>query len=322
MKVFKWLAVSLFVVLVLIVLWVMSLHWRHHEESIRFGAAVMEQAPGEFATLSAGPTHYQFFGETQSDADTVVLVHGFSIPSTAWGDIPQRLAASGYRVLAYDLFGRGYSDRPDVPYTGELYVQQLIELLDALNIDEPVHIVGLSMGGAVAARAVAKHPERFHRLGLVAPLHEPIMPPGISANLGYYMVSAFYVPMLESALHDDTIPRDIAEQLQESYQQQKQVRGFTRALTSSIYHFTPDDHARFYRQLAAQQTPVWLAWGTADTTVPFALNEAVREDAGVAEKDFIIFEGAGHMPHIQHPESFTSALVSFLRGSEIGVFEF
>src|SRR5690554_847167 len=312
MKLLKWLAVGLFAILFLIILWVMTLHWRNHNESTHFNEQVMQQAPGDYVKLTAGQTHYQRYG---SSGDWVVLVHGFSIPATAWGDIPSRLAEQGFQVLTFDLYGRGYSERPDIPYTGALYEQQVIELLNALNINDPVHIVGLSMGGAVATRAAAQHPERFARVGLVAPLHEPILPPGIPAGLGYYMVSAFYIPMLEQGLEDESVSAEITASLVESYQHQREIRGFTRALTSSIYNFTPDNHSRFYQQLRDQQKPVWLAWGTADTTVPFVLNEAVRSDAGVLDRHFEVFEGAGHMPHLEHPVRFSQALSAFLHGN-------
>lgn len=311
MKAIRWIAIILFTLLVGVMLWVLVLHWGSFDENTRLTEEVQEQAPGHFVELEAGLTHYQTFGSP--GAPVVVLVHGFSIPASVWGETGAHLAAEGFYVIQYDLFGRGYSARPDVPYVGSLFEAQLIGLLDSLSIQQPVHVVGLSMGGAVTARTVAHQPERFKSMSLVAPLHQPVPPLGIPAGLGYYMLSAFYVPAIAKSLEENNFSESTQHALQESYQQQKQIRGFTRALTSSLYHFSPDNHPQYYREVAAAGVPVWLAWGTADTTVPFSQNEAVRRDANVSDQNFVVFEGAGHTPHLEQAFPFNSALTAFLK---------
>ena len=79
--------------------------------------------------------HYELEGP--ADGQPVVLVHGFSVPYYIWDPTFPALAAAGLRVLRYDLFGRGYSDRPDLPYTMELFVRQLKDLLEALQVNKP-----------------------------------------------------------------------------------------------------------------------------------------------------------------------------------------
>ncbi|MEV7041747.1 alpha/beta fold hydrolase [Amycolatopsis sp. NPDC051061] len=59
-----------------------------------------------------------------------------------------------------DLLGYGYSERPDVPYTREFYTRQLRELLDGLGVRTPVHVVGASLGGAIATAFTAENPGR------------------------------------------------------------------------------------------------------------------------------------------------------------------
>ncbi|MGR3617231.1 MAG: alpha/beta fold hydrolase [Paracoccaceae bacterium] len=67
-------------------------------------------ALGEFAQLSQGLTHYQWIGPLRGPI--AVCVHGLTTPSFVWGGIAQGLAKMGFRVLVYDLYGRGFSDRP------------------------------------------------------------------------------------------------------------------------------------------------------------------------------------------------------------------
>lgn len=310
MKVIQWIGLALIALLVGVIMWVLALHWTSFDEKTSLNVQVQASAPGQFVELVEGLTHYQTFGPT--DGPVVILVHGFSIPAAVWGETPDYLASQGFRVIQYDLFGRGYSARPDIPYVGALFESQLIGLLDALAIEQPVAVVGLSMGGAVAARTVANHPNRFNSMSLIAPLHQPLTPMGIPAGLGYYMLSAFYVPAISKSLAIGNFTTATKQALQESYQQQKEIRGFTRALTSSLYNFSPDNHPQYYRQVAAHGIPVMLAWGTADTTVPFNQNEAVRSDANVADANFVVFEGAGHTPHLEHPQQYNQSLSKFL----------
>ena len=66
-----------------------------------------------------------------------------------WGKNIPYFLDKGYRVLAYDLYGRGYSERPEAANTPELLLGQLTELLDSLHIGERHDIVAMSLGAIV-----------------------------------------------------------------------------------------------------------------------------------------------------------------------------
>lgn len=83
----------------------------------------------------------------------VVLIHGISMPSLVWKRVATRLAKAGFRVLIYDLYGRGYSEAPDAQttsYDADLYITQLALLMQAVGWRR-ARIVGLSM---VSGRAI------------------------------------------------------------------------------------------------------------------------------------------------------------------------
>ena len=90
------------------------------------------------------------FGETQYyldgpvDGPRVVLVHGMTPPAIVYKPLADALVKKGYRVLSYDLYGRGYSDAPDVKYNEALYVSQLSSLLLAVGWSR-VTLVGYSL---------------------------------------------------------------------------------------------------------------------------------------------------------------------------------
>jgi pimeloyl-ACP methyl ester carboxylesterase len=85
-------------------------------------------------------------------------------------------------VARYNLYGRGYSDRPDTIYDRALFERQILSLLSALRIDRPVDLVGVSMGGAVAVGFTDRYPARVRKLGLIDPAGLP-MPRSFSKRL-------------------------------------------------------------------------------------------------------------------------------------------
>jgi pimeloyl-ACP methyl ester carboxylesterase len=97
-------------------------------------------APGAFATLSRGVTHYRWMGAARGPV--AVCVHGLTTPSFVWYGIAQGLGAIGFRVLIYDLYGRGYSDRPDGPQDSAFFVTQLEDLLEDQGVDGDITLLG------------------------------------------------------------------------------------------------------------------------------------------------------------------------------------
>jgi pimeloyl-ACP methyl ester carboxylesterase len=100
----------------------------------------------------------------------VVMVHGLPSCAYDWALLPQKLAAYGYRVIAYDRIGYGYSSRSlatDDRYTYESNARDLGALLDALKIENAA-LVGWSYGGAVVQTVARRAPERVSHLVLVA----------------------------------------------------------------------------------------------------------------------------------------------------------
>ena len=104
-------------------------------------ATARAAAPGKFVQLRDGITHYDLSGPDSSR--TVVLLSGFSVPFYIWEPTRDALAANGFRVLRYDYFGRGYSDRPKLRYDLATYDAQLTELLDSLGVRGLVDVAGL-----------------------------------------------------------------------------------------------------------------------------------------------------------------------------------
>lgn len=124
-------------------------------------------ATGQFAQLSQGTTHYEWFGPPRGPI--VVCVHGLTTPSYVWRGLSKGLALMGYRVLTYDLYGRGYSDRPRGLQNSAFFLQQLSDLLAYEHVQGKFSIIGYSMGGAIVTHFTAAYPERVQQMIMLAP---------------------------------------------------------------------------------------------------------------------------------------------------------
>jgi len=282
----------------------------------RIGAAVKSfHEPGRFVTLRDGITHYRVRGP--DSGAPVVLVHGFSVPSYIWDSTAIALAAAGYLVLQYDLFGRGYSDRPRADYGADLVDRQLGEMIDSAGIRGPVHLMGLSYGGFVTATFAGRHPERIRSLTFVDPAagDRPTLPWFIRWPLvGPAFWQAMVVPgMADGQLSDFVNPAGWPD-WPDQYRVQMQYRGFGRALRSTMLSLSEVDLDSVYRIVGAQSFPVALIWGVEDSTVSIKLSPRVRDH--IPRIQFHPIEGAGHLPHMERADVVNPILLSFLRVSD------
>lgn len=90
-----------------------------------------------------------------SSPSQIVLIHGLSIPSLVYKDVAPHLSKGGYRVLLYDLYGRGYSDAPAHPtvYDTALYATQLALLMQHVGWEKAA-LVGVSMVSLLHVRLI------------------------------------------------------------------------------------------------------------------------------------------------------------------------
>jgi len=284
---------------------------RHNVEHEEITDAVRRGAAGSFVHLSDGFTHYELAGP--ETGRTVVLVHGFSVPYYLWDQTFDPLVKAGFRVLRYDLYGRGFSDRPHVHYNADLYDRQLEELLAALHLDTPVSIVGASMGGPIAVTFAARHPERVRALALLDPAHstgEPL-PWQISMPVvGEYAACVYLVPSLPGGQRDDFVHPERFSDYFAKYPEQMRYKGFRRAILSTVRDYLSSDVRADFRRVGASHKPVFLLWGKLDKDVPFALSKDVLEE--IPQAEFHPLEDAGHVGFYESPEVVNPLLVEFL----------
>jgi pimeloyl-ACP methyl ester carboxylesterase len=275
--------------------------------------AARQSAPGKFIHLSDGFTHYQVDGP--DSGRTVVLAHGFSVPYYIWDSTAAHLAAAGYRVVRYDTYGRGFSDRPDVTYDDKLYERQLGELLDSLHIAK-ADFGGVSFGGYVTGVYTGRHPERVRSLILVDPVAVKTgatMHPIDYPYLGAYLFQTQAVPTMDEGQASDFLDPSRFPDWAARYRVQMRYKGFGRALRSTQLARLGLDTDTLYGRVAAGKFPVLLIWGVKDQTVPFESNALVRK--AIPSAEFHAIEGAAHLPILEQAAGTDSIIVAFLKAA-------
>jgi pimeloyl-ACP methyl ester carboxylesterase len=301
-------------VLALLILLLLIPYWAFNEESQTLDDNIRRGLPGQFIKLSDGYVHYELSGP--EDGPVVVLIHGISTPYFIWDDAQSALTKAGLRVLRYDLYGRGFSDRPNVTYDEQLFDRQLFELLTALKIREPADLVGSSLGGAIAVIFAARHPEKARRLLLLAPAGYPVNLP-LAGRVVYlpvvgdYMTYTFGNPIMLRGFKNYFSKLDKLSAFSEKYRQQTQYTGFKRAILSTLRNFNLDNQKTAYETVGKQGRQVMLIWGREDKIIPFSNNEMIR--AVIRDVDFHAIDTAGHLPHYEVPEKVNPLMVEFVK---------
>jgi len=282
------------------------------QEKISLNHEVRATLPGSFIKLPNGYVHYELDGP--SDGKTVVLVHGFVTPSFLWQAVFDSLTNTGLQVLRYDLYGRGTSSRPDVEYTVDLFQQQLADILIALNITNPVDLVGLSMGGFIVASFANKHPEKVASLTLIAPL---IFPPPLKKVfpfnvplVGEYIATVYYVPSARERGKSDFLSLGSYEEYANKFQEQLQYKGFRRAILSTARNLLNAHVLEQYQLLSNKNIKIQLLWSEDDQSISAEDIQKLRNV--IPNMAFHIVENAGHNSPYERPDIVSRFLIDFL----------
>jgi pimeloyl-ACP methyl ester carboxylesterase len=227
---------------------------------------VMKGAPGQFADLSQGRTHYRWSGRARGPV--AVLIHGLTTPMGVWDELSPRLGDLGYRVLTYDLYGRGLSASPAGRQDRAFFLRQLNDLLAHEGLTEDVMLVGYSMGGSIATAFAAQHPDRVKRLVLIAPA-------GIARVEGPVMRVLTRLPVIGDWLHAVFAAGFLRRRWAamggpraDMQMVQLDRRGFLPALLASLRGILAEVQETDHRAIGRADVPVIAIWGTADAVIP------------------------------------------------------
>lgn len=266
------------------------------------------ERPGGMVYVGGTGLHYVERGH----GPPMVLVHGFLGSTVNFRVVMERLAPQ-VRAVALDLPGFGYSDRPlDIDLSHTAMAELLRAALDRLGIERAT-VLGHSMGGVIAMRLAAAHPERVERLILVAapapdevhrlPLY-PLLRPALPVAL---VLALAAMPHIRRSLRDLTYdPEFITDERWQAYTRPRRLHGSAHALIKllgDIGHDPPLDPADI-------ATRTLLLWGEADTAVP--LRVAHRLHALMPDARLEVVPRAGHLVLEEQPDVSANAILRFL----------
>jgi len=256
---------------------------------------VRAKLPGKFVQLKDGVVSYYWKGP--DNGDIVVLVHGLSTPKFVWDGNVDALVAAGKRVLVYDHLGRGFSDRPDIVYDGDLYIRELLNLLDALHVTQPVNLVGYSKGGGNVIGFAAQYPERVKKLILIAPAGYVPSYEGLAAlifapGLGEWLMTMVGKKQMLADIVEAVEAGKASPDMIEKFEEQFQYRGYLDSILSTMRNYPMYDLSEPYEKVGSLGIPCFAIWGIDDQVVPFSTSENVKK--AIPHIKIFPIEGAGH----------------------------
>ncbi|MDB5008803.1 MAG: cpo 2 [Mucilaginibacter sp.] len=305
MKIVKVIFSSIIFLAIVTAIFCSILYFKGNKEKTGLTDAERKETSGQYIKLSLGITHYQLEGP--DTGKVIILVHGFSVPYFIWDGTYEYLVKQGFRVLRYDMYGRGYSDRPDAIYNQALYQDQLVDLINQLHLQTPVSIAGVSFGGEVVTNFTCKHPELVNKVILVDPGYETTVPAGPQFLTSFHEAT-HGDERASGQLSDFKYPERHPDWVKK-YKVQMQYQGFRNAIVSTEYSYRnkgKDDNSC----LNNAHKQVLLIWGEEDHTVPIKYSDSIRI---VLKCEFFPVNDAAHLPFIEQADKVNAKIVEFLR---------
>lgn len=254
--------------------------------------------------------------EQAGSGEPVILLHGFGASTYSWRNVMPALAAS-FRVIAIDLNGFGYTQRPRTfeSYTREGQAGLVLGVMDALGL-RSTHLMGHSYGGGLSLFLASRHPERVRSLVLVdssAPTYADdrrSRAASLKPLLGLYLRSLVLRPgtvrrALLHSFYDDSL---VTPELVHEYYERLRVEGVVDAyygLTAPTR--TPSEPV----ELEKIRVPALIVWGAEDRLI--SAEAGRRAAARMPDSEFALMEGVGHVPMEEKPEELVRLVLPFLK---------
>lgn len=243
------------------------------------------------------------------DQMTLLLIHGFPLDSAMWEMQLQDLS-DVVRMIAPDLRGHGRSDNVAGPYSMKLFSEDIAGLLDYLNINSPIVVCGLSMGGYIALDFFRRFPERVAGLILTATRAGADSEDGkagrdqaaadVEANGTGTLVEGMLQKIMAPASYEDDELVDFVRDIMEGASDEGVV-GALMAMRDR-----PDSTST----LADIDVPTLIIHGVDDRIIPQTEAEAMQN--AIPNSRLVIVPDAGHLPNLEQPDIFNDAVIDFI----------
>ncbi len=278
----------------------------HHEHS-------------HFVEVDGATVHFQEFGSPQNP--TLLLIHGYTASTYVWANSAPLLAENGFHVIAIDLLGFGFSDKPRwFDYAIASQARMIERFMDRLGIGRAT-LVGSSYGGAVALTVALDYAERVEKLVLVDAVindevrNMPILKIARVRGLGE-IISPFFI---DSKMLMRRRMRGTLDKSKYHLITRERVESILRPLAAADSHHAVLqtnrnwDADRLEADAHFVKQPTLIIWGENDSVIAIRNGEKLYDS--ILNSRFVVLKDCGHVPQEETPEVFSALVAQFCKNS-------
>lgn len=273
-----------------------------------------------FVSIDGARVHFQEFGLARNPP--VILIHGFTASVYVWKTVAPMIADAGFRVIAVDLIGFGYSEKPSwFEYTIDAQARMIARFMDRLGIGKAT-LIGSSYGGAVAATLVLDYAARVEKLVLVDAVinddlkNHPILRLGSVRGLGE-VITPFLVDSkryMRMRMHSTLAPANhhliTDDRVTNIVRPLSNAEGHRAALaTSRNWHAN-----RIEKDAHLINHATLLIWGEDDTIIPVKNGHKLYDS--ILHSRLVVLKDCGHVPQEEKSEMFAELVTKFCHGGK------
>ncbi|MEQ1763097.1 MAG: alpha/beta hydrolase [Pyrinomonadaceae bacterium] len=279
--------------------------------------AVEHSANSHFVNVDGARVHFQEFGSAGDQP--LVLIHGYTASTYVWRSVAPMLADSGFHVIAVDLLGFGFSEKPRwFDYSIDSQARMISRFMDRIGIGRAV-LVGSSYGGAVAATLALDYGERVEKIVLVDAVcnnnlkNHPILRvcslPGVGEAIAPFLADT-------KAFHRHRMYRTLSP-ANHGLISQERVDAIVRPLAAADAHHSllatsRNWHAnRITYDAHLINQPTLLIWGEDDRVIP--ITDAYTLHDRILHSRLVILKHCGHVPMEEKSKIFAELVAEFSR---------
>jgi pimeloyl-ACP methyl ester carboxylesterase len=289
-----------------------------------FAKEVYHSENSHFTEVDGATVHYQEFGDAAHP--TLLLIHGYTASTYVWKTVAPMFAEKGFHVIAPDLLGFGYSDKPAwFDYTIQAQARVIVRLMNVLGIGQAT-LVGSSYGGAVASVLTLDYPERVKKLVLVdAVCNDEVKQNPLLRLAGVPGIGEVLTPFLmdSKTLLKHRMKGTFAPENQHLITKDR-IESVYRPLSAADAHHSVLQTARNWDACRIEtdayliNQPTLIIWGEDDAVIP--IKNGYKLHQLILNSRFVVFRHCGHLPQEEAPDNFVEIVTNFCR-SRKGKFE-
>jgi len=241
-----------------------------------------------------------------NSSGTIVLLHGLGASAERWAELLPHMD-NNYDIVIPDIIGFGYSEKPLIEYSIDLFMKFLDEFFKKLEIKNPI-IIGSSFGGQLVIEYSLRNPDYFKKIILISPAGTQIKSTFV---LSQYIFSALY-PTIDNAkrafqMMSNNNHHQINDSLIKDFVNRMRLPNAKYVYISTLLALRKNNDLK--NKLREIITPTLVIWGRNDATIPVNNIEYFKENPSIKT---CVMDGCGHTPFVEKPQEFYELVKDFI----------